>query len=93
MLRRQINNEEYVAISATELKQIVADNNQQVLQQLRFVIPTLHMVRGYYETQMKIVDLGRIKNISGAPSYNVSFEQHNTVHLKATNHFVRWLGL
>ena len=59
MLRRQINDSEYVALSTTELKQMItpsditlSKNNQNDLDAINFVIPVIKMVRGYYETQM-----------------------------------------
>ena len=65
-----------------------------------FVIPTLHMVRGYTETQMKIVNLGTIRSInltannSGkVKSYTVSFNSNSSVRLQSTDKFIRWLGL
>ncbi|MDI1352314.1 MAG: murein L,D-transpeptidase catalytic domain family protein, partial [bacterium] len=100
MLRRQINHSEYIALSAKEFNQLVAQNNKQNLAAVNFVIPTIHMVRGYYETQMKIVNLGTIKmihpngglNIELSPSYTISFEEAPAVNLRATNRFIRWVG-
>ena len=100
MLRRQIEKEEYIALNNSELNQIVAQNSSQGIQSMYFVIPTLHMVRGYTETQMKIVNLGTIRSInltannSGkVKSYTVSFNSNSSVRLQSTDKFIRWLGL
>ncbi len=97
MLRRQINNKEYIALSNTEFETIVASNNKEFLNYIYFVIPVMKMVRGYYETQMHIVDLGKIKdlkmNLANSKSYVIDFETKPSVHLRTTNQFIRWLGL
>jgi hypothetical protein len=99
MLRRQIDKEEYIALSKAELNQVITQNNNEALHALYFVIPTLHMKRGYYETVMKIVNLGSIKSISPntdqgkVRSYTVSFNSNASVRLQSTDRFIRWLGL
>ncbi|MDP3267419.1 MAG: murein L,D-transpeptidase catalytic domain family protein [Legionella sp.] len=103
MLRRQINHAEFVALSTNEVRKLVAQDNREGLNSVNFVVPTLHMVRGTYETQMKIVNLGKIKTIlvnsvanseeSPHSTYVVNFEEKSGVKLKATNRFIRWLGL
>lgn len=100
MLRRQIAKEEYIALNDKELKEIIIQNNTLGIQSMYFVIPTLHMVRGYYETEMKIVKLGTIKGINLASdnsgkvkNYTVSFNGNSSVRLQSTDRFIRWLGL
>lgn len=105
MLRRQINNEEYIALSNKEFHSLAIhskENDKEGLNTVYFVIPVIIMVRGYYETQMKIVDMGKIKNVrfnadssknEPVKSYSVSFETKPTINLNATNRFIRWLGL
>ena len=104
MLRRQINKAEYIALSGAEINQLAVQNNREGLGALYFVIPTLHMVRGYYETQMKIVNLGTIKDIrpdsdssstlkQSSRNYTVNFDAKPAIRLKSTNQFIRWLGL
>ena len=94
MLRRQINNAEYIALSNKELNKIIAENNKEAISAIYFVIPNIIMVRGYYETQMKIVPMGKIKNIQVAGnSFNVTFENRTPVNLRASNEFIRWVGL
>ena len=104
MLRRQINNEEYIALSNAEFHRLAVNgmNGKEGLKAVYFVVPVLIMIRGYYETQMKIVDLGTIKEVrfnadlsrnEPVKSYSVSFETKPSINLKATNRFIRWLGL
>jgi hypothetical protein len=110
MLRRQINNEEYIALSSAELNYLVLNSKTVATDQdnginaIHFVIPVIKVVRGgYYETQMQIVDLGKIKEVKAngdstrenAPvnSYTVYFEGKPTVSLNASNEFIRWVGL
>ena len=103
MLRRQINHEEYIALSNTEFNQL-AVNNKEDLNRVSFVKPEIIMVHGgYYETQMKIVNLGTIKevrfNAEQSPqikqpgSYTVYLNNNSVIHLESSNRFIRWLGL
>ncbi|WP_298627237.1 murein L,D-transpeptidase catalytic domain family protein [uncultured Legionella sp.] len=105
MLRRQINNVEYIALSSNEFTKLVAQNDKESLSSIDFVIPVIIMVRGYYETQMKIVKMGKINDVrlnSNSSNnnnkdlikgYTLSTEVKPVIHLKATNRFIRWLGL
>jgi hypothetical protein len=105
MLRRQINHEEYIALSNTEFHTLAihsSSDDKEVLNTIHFVVPVLIMVRGYYETQMQIVDMGKIKDIrfnadlsknEPVTSYSVSFETRPNINLKSTDRFIRWLGL
>ena len=108
MLRRQINQMEYVALNGIELKTIVSRKNelsnyQDVLNQINFVIPVIKMVRGYYETQMLLLNYGQIKEIkvngdltkndTPAKSYSIVAERRTNITLKPSNRFVRWVGL
>lgn len=103
MLRRQIANSEYIALSKEEFDRISANlsTNPQardLLSMVHFVIPVIIMVRGYYETQMQIVNLGAIKNIkpnaeTNNTSYTVYFDKQSALNLKPTDQFIRWLGL
>lgn len=105
MLRRQINNAEYIALSDTEFQNIVERSNAQDnegLNAVYFVVPVIKMIRGYYETQMQIVDMGRIKQVQpntnllsngAASSYSVRFETKPALQVTTTNRFIRWLGL
>lgn len=98
MLRRQINNTEYIALSNIEFKNIVTQKDKEGLNVINFVIPVVKMDRGYYKTEMHIVNLGKIKevrlNTTNLPtSFTVDFETQPSVSLRATNQFIRWLGL
>ena len=104
MLRRQINDQEYIALSNVELKAIATHNNDTVIQtnpslnDVYFVIPELKMVRGYVATEMNIVNLGKIKDITYSDadqlkSFTVHFDTNQSIRLRATNQFIRWLGL
>ena len=108
MLRRQINKVEYIALSDSEFKSLVTNNNKILnntvgLNAIYFVIPVIKMVRGYYETQMQIVNIGKIKDVSldtnGAQkieptkNYTVHCEAKPSISLRGTNRFIRWLGL
>jgi hypothetical protein len=100
MLRRQIDKQEYIALNNMELNRLAAQNNRNEFNSMFFVIATLHNVHGYYETVMKVVNLGTIKNIhadtddsSRVKSYTVSFESTPSVHVQSTDKFIRWLGL
>ena len=97
MLRRQIENTEYIALTDAELNTIA--NNPQALNQLHFVIPMLKMVRGYFATEMKIVNLGEIKEIKSSTNdrlqsnFSVHFADQTVISLRSTDRFIRWLGL
>ena len=103
MLRRQINNVEYIALNNTEFNNLVVNDNKVGLNAIYFVTPVVKMVRGYYTTEMNIVNFGKIKDVSLNPnvhgtteqtkSYTLHFEEHPVVSLKSTNRFIRWLGI
>lgn len=104
MLRRRINNAEYIALSNEEFKKLVFQGNRESLGEIYFVIPVIIMVHGYYETQMQIVNMGKIKDVQPnsdvsrvmqepVKSYRINFEARPDANLKTTNHFIRWLGL
>jgi hypothetical protein len=104
MLRRQINNAEYIALSDKEFNKLVVQNDKEGLNEINFVIPVIIMVRGYYETQMKIVNYGKINNIRSnadtsrnsegiTESFTLNTDSHPAINLKSTHHFIRWLGL
>ncbi|ASQ46155.1 murein L,D-transpeptidase catalytic domain family protein [Legionella clemsonensis] len=107
MLRRQINNVEYIALSEPEFKKILVLSHQSmeyqsIWNEIHFVVPDVQLQRGYYITHMKLVPLGKIKdvkpnieeidNTQQIKSYSVQLDDR-VVQLKATNQFIRWLGL
>lgn len=95
MLRRQIQNEEYIAISNNEFDQIIRTNNHTALHDIYFVIPEIKMVRGYYETKMQIVPHSTIKSAQhNIGNYSLTFDAaQSPTPLGATNEFIRWVGL
>lgn len=105
MLRRQIEQMEYVALSPIELNQLIEENSvqdKQGFQDLYFVTPVIKMVRGYYETLMQIRDLGQIQDIkpqavqgksASLTGYRVYLKNKPVLDLSPSEHFVRWLGL
>lgn len=99
MLRRQIDHAEYIALSSPEFKTLATNHDGTLNNEVHFVIPVIKEIRGYYETQMKIVNLGKIKEVTmnsdGADNnaYTVHFEEKPMVNLRTTNQFIRWLGL
>lgn len=102
MLRRQIQQTEYVALSDHELHLLVTElKNKNSYQDIAFVIPSVKMERGYYITEMKILQLGKIKDIQAKSTtndnqhsgYTVYFENKTPITLRQNNQFIRWLGL
>lgn len=98
MLRRQINHTEYIALKTNELKAI--GNNTEII---KFIIPEVKKLRGYYATEMKIVPLGEIKTIQFNPSDSeveaqgisimIQFKDRPPIKIKENKRFIRWLGL
>ncbi len=110
MLRRQINHIEYIALSNNEFKNMAAQQvedlnmaNRDMFNEVYFVIPVVKMVRGYYATEMHMVNLGRIKEVrldshssdtnEQIKDFTVTSEAKPMINLKSTNQFIRWLGL
>lgn len=120
MLRRQLENTEYVAITEEELQQIqqlqkpimgtnggLNSKQESILSQLRFIIPEIIEVRGYYQTRMKAVDLGKIERVEEINSSSITPQRQqgnlklfliktnteNRVQLQSTDQFIRWIGL
>lgn len=97
MIRRQVNHDEYIALSTSEFEKMVTSGNQAAISQIYFLLPTLKMVHGYYETVMQVVNFGKIKEVSIGASkstaYVVHFDSHASISLVQTNRFIRWLGL
>jgi hypothetical protein len=105
MLRRQIDHQEYIALSNAEFNSLVTAHNQDKsrLDDVHFVVAVVVMHRGYYETEMHIVPTGKIKEVKintnssdknkPASGYTVYFESKGPYTLTATNQFIRWLGL
>ncbi len=97
MLRRQIDHAEYIALSTLEFNNLAKNkiDNQELLNALHLVTPVLKIIRGYTETQMKIVPFGKVKELKVVDNkhYSISFESKSAVGLRPSSHFIRWLGL
>ena len=97
MLRRQIDSKEYIALSNDELKRMFVSDDKTIkanLTDLCFVVPVLHMIHGYYETNMKLIDLGKIQTITlNTDGYTMHSDKQSDIKLKTTNQFIRWVGL
>lgn len=103
MLRRQLNGGEYIALSPTELVSLKSHPERNNLTEVKFIIPVVKKLRGYYATEMKIVPLGTIKAVNFNQTtmdkariiqkYTVSFANQKTIQLTVSNRFIRWLGL
>jgi hypothetical protein len=90
MLRRQINHAEFIALTREEYDHLSANSNQSALNQVYFVVPEVKMKRGYYETEMKIVDYGKLLAVK---TNDTAEKAKPMINLKSTNQFIRWLGL
>ncbi len=96
MLRCQINDAEYVALSDAEFETLASSGDEQAFKDVFFVIPEVKNIRGYYKTEMKFVRLGKIQHVSIHPdmqNYTVTFDKNPPALLKKTHRFIRWIGL
>lgn len=101
MLRRQINNQEYIALTDAEFKKLDANHNKIIerngkeeLMTIYLVIPEVKLKRGYYATEMKIITLGKIKKVTlHGESHTLHFEKKSPATIKSDKRFIRWLGL
>ena len=101
MLRRQINQVEYIVLSQEDFGHLDMSNNKDALSAISFVVPEVTMQRGYYATEMKPLPYGKITEASlNSPSnptqhksYTVHCEIKPILQLKSTNQFIRWVGL
>lgn len=96
MLRRQIQHQEYIALTGGELQNL--ESRPELLQHVCFVIPQIKMVRGYYATEMQLLNFGKIKAIFASHSntqerFTIQFEDRSPIEIRASNQFVRWIGL
>lgn len=103
MLRRQIDNQEYIALSKQEFDHLLVlyPQNNQAFQDIYFIFPEIKMIRGYYATEMHKMNLGTITAVqlnntlvpTESSYYTVQFSQHAALTLKTSHRFIRWLGL
>lgn len=91
MLRRQINNEEYIALSDKDLKYMSENKTSEIVY---FIIPSVQLIHGYYGTEMKITATEKIKNIQPTTDgFIIYFDKKAATAFKSTEQFIRWLGL
>jgi hypothetical protein len=97
MLRCQINNAEYIALSNTEFETLVKANHTQDFQNILFVIPDVKSLNGrYWKTEMKFINFGKIKHVEmhpDTPKYTIAFDKGTPKQVKTTHQFIRWVGL
>ncbi len=98
MLRRQINHQEFIALTPEELKQLEKSKTiatTDPLNLISLVIPVVKMQRGYYTTEMQVVTLGKISKIelTNPNHYTLYFSDKPPLDIKFDNYFIRWLGL
>ncbi|MDF1677695.1 MAG: murein L,D-transpeptidase catalytic domain family protein [Legionellaceae bacterium] len=96
MLRCQINDSEYIALSDSEFEALANSGKEHAFKDVFFVIPEVKNIRGYYKTEMKFVHLGQIQTVNIHPDskkYTVTFDKSPPAQLKTTHRFIRWLGL
>jgi hypothetical protein len=95
MLRRQINQTEYIALSQEEFIELASKNDTAILSEIYFAAPVVKYERGYNRTEMHIINLGKVKELhaNGSNNFAVSFDTNRSVSLWSSNQFIRWLGL
>lgn len=96
MLRCRIHDAEYVALSDAEFETLVNSGDAEAFKDISFVVPEIKNVRGYYKTEMRFVQLGKIQHVSIHPDiqkYTVTFDKSPPALLKKNHDFIRWLGL
>ena len=103
MIRRQIEDQEYIALSKTEFDQLLNTypRNSTTFQEICFILPEIKMIRGYYVTEMHKMNFGSITDVDlnnptpkrEGRDYTVHFAKHPALALKSTHRFIRWLGL
>ncbi len=110
MLRRQIDKTEYIVLNHAEIANMKKNNNaaadkvgEHDLQTVYFVIPVVTKLRGYYATEMKIIDLKKMDEVKSSTAasetheqiepYSIQFKSKPSIKLRSTKRFIRWLGL
>lgn len=103
MLRRQMLNKEYIALSASEFKTIAAkshsvERSDDQLNLVYLIRPTIKQDHGYYITEMVETPLGKIKEVliteeNQRSHYALQYDKKGRVNLIVSNVFIRWLGL
>jgi hypothetical protein len=92
MLRRQIFQQEYIAIDKQEFEALAKQNQVDTLSKLIFVVPQLTNNHGYVQTLMRPVSLGKITKLEHQGRLAVLTSQ-GRINLSTNHQFIRWLGL
>ena len=92
MLRRQIFQQEYIAIDKQEFEALARQNQLDTLSKLIFVVPQLTNNHGYVQTLMRPVSLGKITKLEYQGRLAVLTSQ-GRINLSTNHQFIRWLGL
>ena len=104
MLRRQIDNQEYIALSKEECNQLIEratllTNSTTMYEDIALVVPEIVMSHGYYATEMRKIKVGAIKNIrhdlhtTANDIYTIDLDNQSNLRIKTSHKFIRWLGL
>nr|MDQ2995186.1 murein L,D-transpeptidase catalytic domain family protein [Pseudomonadota bacterium] len=100
MLRRQINNTEYIALNLKELRaldtnsdNLINEKDKEGINVLEFFLPELVNVRGYHATQFKPADIGKAVEFNLSAADPVLVTSKSKIIFKPTDKFIRWIGL
>ena len=100
MLRKQIYHTEFIALNSTELQQLDMNHNKHVnaqdgdgVAELEFFLPKLIKKGGYYNTEFRSADLGKVIEIDLSQENPVIITAKSKITFKPTNQFIRWIGL
>lgn len=93
MLRRQIDKQEYIALSPQELN-LILDKHPEAVNKLRLYMPNVKKVRGYWATEfINQTPSGEIK-ITKLDDNRFKFHAgEKDFILSSYSHDIRWLGL
>lgn len=107
MLRRPINDAHYIALNGEEFAAAIdsatakdATNRSAYKDKIKFIIPVIKRSRGYYATEMRMLNLGTIETLRSHDNakndhaeYTLRIKNKPDLHVKSTTQFIRWLGL
>lgn len=103
MLRRQINNTEYIALNAAELRRLDSNNDSVInnddqygASAVDFVVAIVIKTRGYYATQFEFLNLGSVQQFkinSITDENTMQLYNSSSYTIRKDENFIRWLGL
>lgn len=93
MIRRRINQEEYIALSLEEFNRLSLKNDPEALKKIYFIVPSLKNNRGYFQTVIRAVNLGEIRQLNATSGLKIIMSNQSVIHLQPNHQFIRWLGL